>query len=160
MYDSLNKKVYIGARLYIYRLKMLTVSYDPKTDEIVVTMAEEGSMEMSESIPFSEFLEKIEVDEARLELLKCEAYNIRQKRFKEIDEFMEKIIELTAGIEETRKKMLEMDPATQGKSVRVLAEIVKAFSAQKNTLKEMRFAIKLLDNAEARILVKLNELKV
>lgn len=133
----------------------MDVKYDSRLDEIQITM--EG---ITHSISLSKFLEQIEVDLARLEFLKCKAYEIRKQRFDEIDKFMEKIIDLTAGIEAVRKKMLNMDPATEGKSIRALGEVIKAYSAQKNILKEMRFAIKLLDNIEGRIWAEIGELKV
>jgi len=116
---------------------------------------------VTERISIEDLLEALPSQKVRVEYLLAQIMAIKNKRLKEIDDFMKRIVEITVGIEGTRKRMQELI-AEDGnmKKVSALSKVVTAYSSEKNVFREMRYAIKLLDNEEGKLLFELTKLEV
>ena len=115
----------------------------------------------SEKISIEDLLKTLPSQKVRVEYLLAQIMAIKNKRLKEIDDFMKRIIEITTGIETTRKKMQEIIESGEGiKRIGPLSKVVTAYSSEKNVFREMRYAIKLLDNEEGKLLFELTKLEV
>ena len=87
-------------------------------------------------------------------------FRLRKRIGEDMGEYTQYIMGVTKRIAKNRAKMEALDPADDAKAIKSLAEIVKACSHEKNTLREMRHAIKLLAITEGRFENELSKLEV
>lgn len=137
---------------------MIQTKYYPETDELTITIEVEGSMGISETIDFKEFMDEIPTERARIEFLLSKIKDIKEKRLTNIDEFMKTIQDIVIKQSQIRDRMEEAIEMDDRKLVLNLKVVHKALLDEKNTLREIRYAIKLLENDEGRLMAALLEL--
>jgi len=133
----------------------MRITYNPDVDTVIIQ--DEG---IALEVQVNELLSIIPTEEARLELLRSQIHQIRRNRLNNMDEFIQRIKELTVGIHETRNKMIECDPETEGKKIKALTAVTMAYSREIMGLKEIRHVNKLLHHEEGWLLARIAELSV
>jgi len=140
---------------------MITTEYDPVEDRLKITIDATDMEAVSDTIDFKEFMQTISTEKARAEYLLSLIYDIRKKRLTKLDDFMGRIMELTVGLSKVRAKAEAIaDDPNSYKVVKNLDAVGKMYLSEKNTLKEVRYAIKLLDNDEGKLMAELLKLSI
>ena len=134
-------------------VKMVETSYNAETDELKITIDD-----VEEVVDFKEFMDGIPTERARLEYLLSMIKDVKEKRLTRIDEFMGTIEEIMKKQASVRQSMEATAAIGDHKAVRSLSMVHKALLDEKNTLREIRYAIKLLENDEGKLMAELLEL--
>jgi len=134
----------------------IDLNYVPSSDNLVITI-EDKSM----TIPVADFWKMMpQTERPRLEHLLSELYDLRMEIVADMGEYSRYILELTKGIARIRTKQEALDPDKEAKAIKSLSLIVTSFSSEKNTLREMRHAIKLQAIQEGRLLAQIAEIEL
>jgi len=139
-------------------VKMIRTKYMPETDELVITFEDAEGKGFDETVDFKEFMDEIPTERARIEFLLSKIKDIKEKRLTNIDEFMKTIQDIVIKQSQIRDRMEEAVEVDDRKLILNLKVVHKALLDEKNTLREIRYAIKLLENDEGRLLAALLEL--
>jgi len=134
----------------------IVLSYEPSSDELEIYINEEFM-----SIPVADFWKMMpQTERPRLEYLLSELYDLRMEIVADMGEYSRYILELTKGIAKIRMKQEALDPDKDAKAIKSLGLIVTSYSSEKNTLREMRHAIKLQAIQEGRLLSQIAEIEL
>jgi len=145
-------------------VKMIKATYLPETEELKISIYPDGedgvgaSYTASETVDFRDFMNSIPTDRTRIEYLLSKIKDIRENRLTKIDEFIATIQQIMLKQVEIRDSMEEAVERQDHKGVKSLSLVHKALLDEKNTLREIRYAIKLLDNDEGKLMVAVLEL--
>ena len=134
---------------------MIVKTYDAEKDELTFLYID-GT---SDTIDFKEFLNDIESDRARVECLLSMIFESQKIRISKMDEFIRLIEQYVAEIASYESKMVEAAERGDHKLVTSYSKIVATIKDKKNTLKEVRHAIKLQENEEASLKSDLLEIQ-
>ena len=137
---------------------MIKATYLPETEELVITFQDAEGKGFDEVVDFREFMKSIPTERSRVEYLLSKIKDIKEKRLTNIDKFMKNIEDIVLKQVRVREDMERAALQGNRKLVLSLTNIHKALLDEKNTLREMRYAIKLLENEEGRLLAELLEL--
>jgi len=134
----------------------LDLLYLPSSDSLEVTI-EDKSMTVS----IADFWKRMpQTERPRLEYLLSELFSLRKEIIADMGEYSRYILELTKGIAKIRMKQEALDPDKDAKAIKSLGLIVTSYSSEKNTLREMRHAIKLQAIEEGRLLSRIAEIEL
>lgn len=136
---------------------MVKTEYNPETDELTLVI-ETGVGPVTETVDFKEFMDGIPTERARVDYLLSKVKDVKENRITKAGEFMGIIEGIMAKQQEIRKRMDEAAESGDHKAVRSLSMVHKALLDEKNTIREIRYAIKLLEGEEGRLLSQLLEL--
>ena len=138
---------------------MIKAEYKPETEELVITLGDfPNEPSMTEVVDFKEFMNGIPTERARIECVLSEIKKVKMNRITKIDEFIKTIQKIMLKQVEVRNSMEDQAERGNHKGVKSLSLVHKALLDEKNTLREIRYAIKLLENDEGRLMVALMEL--
>ena len=130
--------------------------YNVADDSVEITIGDSA-----EKITLNELFTKLpQTEKVRIEYLLSEIFKLRRRIAEDMGDYTAYIMGVTKRIAINRGKMEALDPADDAKAIKSLAEIVKACSHEKNTLREMRHAIKLLAITEGRFENELSKIEV
>ena len=138
---------------------MIQTKYDPENDMLTIEI-QNNQGNWSETVDFKEFMDGIPTQRARIEYLLSMIADVRKKRLTDLNKFMKKIEELTVKIAGFVDRMEQAASAENYKMVGSLEKIVKSILNQKNTLRELRYAIKLLEMEEGKLKAQMLEVQV
>lgn len=131
--------------------------YSPATDTLEITIGE-GEKAVTGTFNFKEFMDKIPTERARIENLLSKVADVKAKRIHKTGDYMEIIEGLTKKVAEVRDKMEIQAEEGNHANVKSLRFVVQSVLDQKNTVRELRYAIKLLENEEGQLKAELLEM--
>ena len=147
MKNLINKNVYS-----ILDVKMIKAEYNPETDMLRVTMTyPEENRELSDVVNFKDFMDSIGAQRSRIEYILAEIDEIKHKRVLKTDDFIGVVGDIMKKQKEVRDAMEKATMSGNFKLVAALQKVHKALLDEKNTYREIRYAIKLLEIDEARL---------
>jgi len=132
---------------------MIETKYNPENDTLIISIGE-----AVETVNFKEFMDKIPTERARIENLLSKIADVKAKRINKTGDYMEIIETLTKKVAEVREKMETQAEEGNHANVKSLRFVVQSVLDQKNTIRELRYAIKLLENEEGQLKAELLEM--
>jgi len=139
-------------------VKMIKATYHPETEELTITFQDAEGKGFDETVDFRDFMNGIPTEKARIECVLSKIKDVKMNKITKIDEFIRTIQKIMLKQVEVRNSMEEQVELGNHKGVKSLSLVHKALLDEKNTLREIRYAIKLLENDEGRLMVALMEL--
>lgn len=147
-------KELIKINIYIIRdVKMVETKYLSETDTLWIKIGD-----AEETVDFKDFMDSIGAQRARLENILARIDEVRMNRVTETDKFMLTVNEIMKKQAKIRDMMEAATDSGDYKKNAALQKVHKALLDEKNTFREIRYAIKLLDTDEAKVKAELLEL--
>jgi len=144
----------------------MKVEYNPKDDTIGIEAKDDEQIPPSEGyvihlkIPLEILLDNMPDERARVHQLLDELYQVRKEFNEQLGNYNQYIVDLVKGMAKVRQRMEDLDPVEDAKAVNTLEKVMKAYSHEKNTIRESRHALKFLTFREGKILADLEKLEV
>lgn len=140
---------------------MVEAKYNPEDDtfEIYVKDATTGST-VHERVNFKEFMDSIPTERARIESLLTDVKNVKKRKITKIGEFIDTIEKIVIKSIKVREQMEEAIVDGDHQTARSLRFVVQSLLDEKNTYREIRYAIKMLENEEGRLMAELARILV
>lgn len=106
--------------------------------------------------PMLEMRGEPSTEKQRLQYLLDRLFAIKQMKYMKMEEYIRKLEELAGGEAKARKEIEDADKLWKVKKWEAVA---KAFVAEKNILREVRYAVKLLEQEEGKIRFLISKLE-
>jgi len=132
---------------------MIETKYIVETDALLVKIGD-----VEEVVDFKDFMDSIGAQRARLEYLLSMISDVKKHRVTETDKFIGTVADIMKKQAKIRGLMEKATEDADYKRNNALSKVHKALLDEKNTYREIRYAIKLLDTDEARLKTSLLEL--
>jgi len=132
---------------------MVETKYLAETDTLWIKVGDS-----EETVDFKDLMDSIGAPRARLENLLSMINKVRESRIIETDKFILTVGEIMKKQATIRDRMDKATEAGDYKKNAALQKVHKALLDEKNTYREIRYAIKLLDTDESKIKAELLEL--
>lgn len=132
---------------------MVTIEYDPVEDTVTIIIDAE-----SETVDFKELMDGIPHNTARKEYLLSMINDVKEARILKTAEFMKTIEDIMDKQIKVRQAMEDAANDGDHKMVRSLQMVHKALLDEKNTIREIRYAIKLTNDDEGALMAELMDL--